>query len=59
MTNCLHGKLSAFDMVAEIMGWSASTAIRMAKRYGHIGQRARTDAVAGLCARNVEGYKLG
>jgi hypothetical protein len=30
-----------FAVVAEPMGWSASTAIRMAKRYGHIGQNAR------------------
>jgi hypothetical protein len=26
-----------FAVVAEIMGWSAGTAVRMAKRYGHIG----------------------
>lgn len=34
-----------FSVVSEIMGWSASTAVRMAKRYGHIGQSARRDAV--------------
>jgi hypothetical protein len=27
------------------MGWSASTAIRIAKRYGHIGQRALRQAM--------------
>jgi integrase len=48
-TRMLEGGVP-FPVVAEVMGWSASTAIRMAKRYGHIGQRARTDAVAVLCA---------
>lgn len=31
-----------------IMGWSPSTAIRMAKRYGHIGDKARRDAIEKL-----------
>ena len=30
-----------FSVVASIMGWSASTTVRMAKRYGHIGNRAQ------------------
>jgi integrase len=34
-----------YPVVASIMGWSAATAIRMAKRYGHIGQKALRDAV--------------
>src|SRR3569833_142984 len=34
-----------YPVVATIMGWSASTAIRMAKRYGHIGQKAMRDAM--------------
>ena len=34
-----------FSVVSEVVGWSASTAIRMAKRYGHIGQSSRRDAV--------------
>lgn len=34
-----------FSVVSDIMGWSPSTAIRMAKRYGHIGNKARRDAV--------------
>ena len=37
-----------FSVVASIMGWSASTTIRMAKRYGHIGQDAQKQAVAVL-----------
>lgn len=37
-----------FAVVAEVMGWSASTAIRMAKRYGHIGQSARIQAMQAL-----------
>jgi integrase len=34
-----------YPVVASIMGWSAATAIRMAKRYGHIGHKALRDAV--------------
>jgi integrase len=34
----------AYPIVASIMGWSAATAIRMAKRYGHIGNQALRDA---------------
>ncbi len=34
-----------FAVVSDIMGWSASTAIRMARRYGHIGHVARRDAI--------------
>ena len=37
-----------FAVVAEIMGWSAATAVRMAKRYGHIGPSARRSAMAAL-----------
>jgi len=36
------------SVVAAIMGWSASTSVRMAKRYGHIGQEAQRQAVAML-----------
>jgi hypothetical protein len=35
-----------YPVVASIMGWSAATAIRMSKRYGHIGQNAHLLAVA-------------
>jgi integrase len=42
-----------FSVVSEIMGWSASTAVRMMKRYGHIGQSARRDAVDKLASASV------
>jgi len=42
-----------FSVVSEIMGWSASTAVRMVKRYGHIGQSARRDAVDKLANSTV------
>lgn len=38
-----------FSVVATIMGWSASTTVRMSKRYGHIGQSAQRLAVDKLC----------
>ena len=34
------------SVVASILGWSAATTVRMAKRYGHIGQVAQRQAVA-------------
>jgi integrase len=34
-----------FSVVASIMGWSAGTTVRMAKRYGHIGQAAQRQAL--------------
>lgn len=37
-----------FSVVGDVMGWSPSTAIRMAKRYGHIGNKARRDAIEKL-----------
>ena len=37
---------AAFATVATVMGWSAGTAMRMAKRYGHIGKSAQRDALA-------------
>jgi integrase len=37
-----------FSVVASLMGWSASTTVRMAKRYGHIGQEAQKQAVTAL-----------
>jgi hypothetical protein len=33
-----------YPVVASMMGWSAATAIRMAKRYGHIGSNTLRDA---------------
>ena len=46
-TRMLEGGVP-FSVVAAIMGWSASTTVRMAKRYGHIGQAAQRQAVAVL-----------
>jgi integrase len=36
------------SVVATIMGWSPSTAMRMSRRYGHIGQAAQVEAVKAL-----------
>jgi len=36
------------SVVATIMGWSPSTTVRMARRYGHIGQAAQREAVEAL-----------
>jgi integrase len=41
----------AFAVVADIMGWSAATSVRMAKRYGHIGASAKRDAMKRLDQR--------
>jgi integrase len=38
-----------FAVLASIMGWSPGTTVRMAKRYGHIGQDAQRQAVAAIC----------
>ena len=55
-TRLLEGGVP-YPVVATIMGWSASTAIRMAKRYGHIGQKAMREAMEVLGAVHVhEGY---
>lgn len=45
----------AFSVVATIMGWSAATTVRMAKRYGHIGQAAQREAVAVLSGKDFGG----
>jgi integrase len=37
-----------FSVVASIMGWSASSSVRMARRYGHMGQPAQRQAVNAL-----------
>lgn len=37
---------AAFATVATIMGWSPGTAMRMARRYAHIGKSAQRDALA-------------
>ena len=46
-TRMLEGGVP-LSVVAAVMGWSASTTVRMAKRYGHIGQDAQRQAVAML-----------
>ena len=42
-----------FPVVADILGWSASTAIRMAKRYGHIRPEAQRQALAGVATEKI------
>src|ERR1043166_3367964 len=38
----------SFPVVAMVMGWSPATTVRMAKRYGHIGQAALRTAVESI-----------
>lgn len=45
VTRMLEGGI-ALPVVASILGWSAATTVRMAKRYGHIGHAAQRQAVA-------------
>lgn len=44
-TRLLEGGVS-LPLVARILGWSASTTVRMAQRYGHISPAAQRDAMA-------------
>jgi integrase len=44
VTRMLEGG-APLSVVASILGWSAATTVRMAKRYGHIGQLAQRQAV--------------
>jgi integrase len=44
VTRMLEGG-APLSVVAAIMGWSPATTVRMAKRYGHIGQLAQRQAV--------------
>ena len=37
-----------FPVLAMLMGWSPATTVRMAKRYGHIGQSALRKAVEAI-----------
>jgi integrase len=39
-----------FPVLAMLMGWSPATTVRMAKRYGHIGQSALRKAVEAIAA---------
>lgn len=47
VTRMLEGGVP-LSVVASILGWSPATTVRMAKRYGHIGQVAQRQAVAVL-----------
>jgi integrase len=47
-----------YPVVASMMGWSAATAIRMAKRYGHIGSKALRDAAEVLGAVRIPAGSL-
>src|SRR5215469_11049910 len=40
-------------VVADIMGWSASTAVRMIKRYGHIRPDAQRRALEGIATAQI------
>ena len=57
VTRLLEGGVP-YPVVASIMGWSAATAIRMAKRYGHIGQKSLRDAMEVLGSREIEAGSL-
>jgi integrase len=50
VTRLLENGVS-FPVVASLLGWSPSTATKMAKRYGHIGNEAHRAAVAALDPR--------
>lgn len=39
-----------FQVVADLMGWSPATTIRMAKRYGHMGKESLRSAVNAIAA---------
>jgi len=44
-----------YPVVASMMGWSAATAIRMAKRYGHIGNKALREVADVLDGAKIDG----
>jgi integrase len=41
-------------VVAQILGWSASTAVRMAKRYGHIRPEVQRQALAAVATTEIQ-----
>jgi integrase len=47
-----HG--TPFAVVAQILGWSASTAVRMAKRYGHIRPEVQRHALEGVATAQIQ-----
>lgn len=42
-----------YAVVAHILGWSASTAVRMAKRYGHIRPEVQRQALDGITTAEI------
>ncbi len=56
VTRMLEGG-APLSVVASILGWSAATTVRMAKRYGHIGQLAQRQAVKLLDAKPTRAGK--
>ena len=40
--------------MAQILGWSASTAVRMAKRYGHIRPEVQRQALIAVATTEIE-----
>jgi integrase len=57
VTRLLEGGVP-YPVVASMMGWSAATAIRMAKRYGHIGSKALREAADVLGAVRIPAESL-
>jgi hypothetical protein len=45
-----------FATVASLMGWSTATMVRMVKRYGHIGNKTRREAVNVLGGKSEAAY---
>jgi integrase len=43
-----------FAVVAQILGWSASTAVRMAKRYGHIRPEVQRQALEAIATPEIQ-----
>ena len=41
-------------VVAQILGWSASTAVHMAKRYGHIRPEVQRQALAAVATTEIQ-----
>jgi integrase len=58
VTRMLEGG-APLSVVAAILGWSPATTVRMAKRYGHIGQVAQRQAVQILDRQGIRGKTKG
>ena len=43
----------SLPMIGKLLGWSASTTVRMAQRYGHISQQAQREAMERLASRSI------